>query len=98
MKMQKSLVLALGAGAAVSSVAMAQTEIPTLPIGPKVNLGGTFGDRAIVPVYNAIYDECPSSPTRRSATERLPTQWRMSRSSPGPWGNDVRGSPATSSK
>ncbi len=89
MKMQKSLLLALGAGAAISSVAVAQSEIPTLPIGPKQNLGGSFGDRVVAPVYNAIYDECASSPFAIGGG----SSYVMEDCSfnPGPWGATYAG-------
>lgn len=64
--MERSLVRALIVlSGCAASVYAQESEILTLPIAPKVVIGTTttsLGPGLIVPVYNAIYDLCPSNP------------------------------------
>ncbi|HEX2838788.1 MAG TPA: hypothetical protein VHN77_11765 [Phycisphaerales bacterium] len=92
--MKRALVLCGAAGAAVSLAHAAfgqQTEVAPLPIGPRVVAGSVGTDRGLtlMPVYNAVYDLCPSTP----AAFGNGCSYVMEDVSfePGPWGTQYNG-------
>ena len=66
------------------------SEVATLPVGPRIVIGGPFTDRAsVVPVYNAIWEECPGTPFAIGNG----SSYMMEDVSfqPGPWGDSYTG-------
>jgi hypothetical protein len=84
MKMQKSLMTVLAAGACVATSAQAQDMQTPLPIGGKITVG--FVDRTVnVPVYDALRGSCPNVAVAALGAGGSYIMEDVS-FAPGPWG------------
>lgn len=91
--MRRNVWLSVAAGAAAlpGAVVAQESEVAPLPIGPRVVTGSVGTDRGLtlLPVYNAVYDLCPSTPFAIGNG----SSYVMEDVSfePGPWGNQYNG-------